>query len=149
MFDLLLAPLFVRALVLAAWRRSAAGLLLASAATCLWSLLLAAGWCGRGADATGNVMTLIFVGPSATPGASARVPWSPTLAAHPLGAKLVLSGLFGAAFAAAWLGAGRFSPLSDESSRRKKLGLAFLLPALLILAQVVCLELTDFLASRT
>jgi len=148
-FDLLLAPLFVRALLLAAWRRSAAGLLLGSAGTGLWSLLLAAGWYGRGADSSGNFMTLIFVGPSATPGASARVPWSSTLAAHPLGAKLVLVALFGAAFGAAWLGAGRFSPLSDESSRRKKLGLAFLLPALLLVAQVVCIELTELLASRT
>ncbi len=52
------------------------------------------------------------------------------------------------AFAVAWLGARRYSPLNDESSRRKKLGLAFLLPALLVVSQVICVELTDVLGSR-
>ncbi len=147
MFDLFLVPVFVRALVLAAWRRSAAGLFFVSAATCLWCLLLAAGWYGRGADASGGFMVLIFLGPSATPGSIAGVPLSALLAAHPIGAKVVLSALFAAAFAAAWHGASRFSPLSDESSRRKKLGLAFLMPSLLLFAQTVCLVLTEMLAS--
>jgi hypothetical protein len=146
-FDIFLVPVFVRALALAAWRRSAAGLFFTSAATCLWCLLLAAGWYGRGADVNGGAMVLIFLGPSATPGSSASVPLSALLATHPIGAKAVLSALFAAAFVAAWRGALQFSPLSDESSRRKKLGLAFLMPSLLLFAQMVCLAITEVLAS--
>lgn len=148
MFDVLLVPLFVRALFASARRRFVAGLLFSAAASTLWSLLLAAGWYGRGADATGAVTTLIFVGPSAVPGPTPAVPASALLAAHPIAAKGLLSLLFTAAFAAAWRDALRFSPLSDEASARKKLGLVFLMPALLILAQVVCLALHEALVEH-
>ncbi len=148
MFDLLLIPLFARALFHSARRRFLAGLLLTSAATCLWFLLLAAGWYGRGADATGSFMLLIFVGPSATPGPIAPVPLSTLLAAHPIAAKLILSALFAAAFALAWRSALRFSPLSDESDTRKHLGLVYLMPSLLLFAQVVCLQLADLLVAH-
>jgi hypothetical protein len=147
-FDVFLLPLFLRALVASARRRFGAGLVSASAALLLWGLLVAAGWLGRGADVTGGLMILIFVGPSATPGPTARVPASALLAAHPIGAKLALSGLLTLGFAAAWIGAGRFSPLSDEASTRKKLGLAFLMPALLVLVQAICLGLTEALAAH-
>jgi hypothetical protein len=147
-FDVFLLPLFLRALVVSAWRRFAAGLVSATAATSLWCLLLAAGWLGRGADANGGLMTLIFVGPSATPGPTARVPASALLAAHPIGAKLGLCGLLLGGFAAAWIGANRFSPLSDAASTRKKTGLVFLMPALLVLGQAICLWMTELLAAR-
>jgi hypothetical protein len=140
--------LFVRVLVASTRRRSGVGLLVGASAWLLWALLLAAGWIGRGADAQGAVMTMIFVGPSAVPGATSRVPASAILAAHPVAAKVALGGVLLGGFAAAWRSARALSPLSDESSARKKLGLAFLMPALLVLAQAVCLALTELLAQR-
>ena len=144
MFDVALVLLFARALLTSAHRRFAAGLLLTTSASLLWFLLAAAGWYGRAADEmrlTGALI-LVFLGPSAVPAPTAKVPWSAQLAQHPIGAKVIIALLFAAAFRIAWLGALRFSPLSDEASARKKLGLVFLANAILVTLQVICLELT-------
>lgn len=142
-FDVFLALIFVRALAISAWHRFSAGLAGAAAGTLLWLGLAASGWCGRGADElrmTG-VWVLVFIGPSAVPAPCAKLWWSPTLAAHPVGAKLAVAVAFAVPFAVAWRRALELSPLSDEASALKKLALVYLVPALLLVVQIVCLEM--------
>jgi hypothetical protein len=150
MFDVLLAPIFLHALVISARRRFAAGFLGAAAGTLLWLGLAASGWYGRGADAlrmTG-VWFLVFLGPSAVPAPTSRVPGSAALAAHPLLGKLAVAAAFAASFAVAWRRAQALSPLSDEASALKKLGLVYLGPALLLIMQTVCVELAELASAR-
>jgi hypothetical protein len=142
-FDLLTAPLFLRLLVASTTLRSAQGMLFAVLANVAWGALVAAGWLGRGAE---SYATFIFVGPSASPGATRWVLGSAQLSHHAIAANLGVGALLVLGFAATWRSALGWSPLSDEASRRKKLGLAFLAPALLVLAQTLCLALTEVLS---
>ena len=143
MFDVFLALLFVRALATSARRRFLVAFLASGAGMLLWLGLAAAGWYGRGADGLGmtGAWLLVCLGPSAVPAPTARVPWSVVLATHPVSSKLVVATLFAVPFALAWHRAQGLSPLSDEASAFKKLGLVYLMPALLLVAQVVCLEI--------
>jgi hypothetical protein len=136
MFDVFVALLLVRALLASARGRSRSAVA-TSAALLLWAALAAAGWYGRGADGLGlsGAWLLALLGPSAVPVATPAVPFSAILADHPHAARLVLTGLLGAGFAAAWRHAGLVSPLSDEAVRRKDVGLAILAPALLVALQ--------------
>jgi hypothetical protein len=144
-FDVFLAILFIRTLVISAARRFSVGLVGAGAGALLWLGLVAAGWYGRGADELPMVgaWLLVLLGPSAVPGPTAKVPWSAVLAAHPVGAKIVVAAFFALPFVLAWRRAQRLSPLSDEASALKKLALVYLMPALLLFAQVVCLEVAE------
>ncbi len=145
MFDLLLALLFARALVVAGWRRFPAGLVGGGAGVLLWLGLVAAGWYGGEAGALGmaGVWMMLLFGPSAVPGPAAGVPLSAVLAAHPAAAKLLVGAAFAAPFALAWRRAQRWSPLSDEASAQKRLGLVFLLPALLLVLQALCAGIAE------
>jgi hypothetical protein len=150
MFDVFLALLFIRALAISAWHRFSAGVVTTAAGTLLWLGLAASGWYGRGADElrmTG-VWLLVFLGPSAVPAPTPTVPWSAALAVHPVGGKLAVAAAFVVPFALAWRRAQRLSPLSDEASALKKLGLVYLMPALLLVAQTVCIELAELLSDR-
>jgi hypothetical protein len=142
-FDVFLAIIFVRALVISAWRRFPTGLVASGAGTLLWLGMAAAGWYGRGADGLGiaGAWLLVFLGPSAVPAPKANAPCSTVMAMHPVGTKLVVAMAFAVPFAVAWCRARRLSPLSDEASALKKLGLVYLAPALLLLAQVACWEI--------
>ena len=144
-FDVFLALLFVRALALSAWRRFPAGFVVGGVGALLWLGLAVSGWYGRGADelrATG-VLLLVFLGPSAVPAPTTAVPWSRVLALHPAGGKLAVAVLFAVPFALAWRRAEGLSPLSNEASALKKLGLVYLGPALLLVAQAVCLGIAE------
>ncbi|APR77683.1 Hypothetical protein A7982_03030 [Minicystis rosea] len=134
MLDLFLALLLARTLFAAGRARSAQAITAALGATLLWIALALAGWYGRMADTLGpqGAWLLAFLGPSALPGATSRVPASALLAAYPSLARAVLAGILGAGFAATWRWAEAVSPLSDESVRRKEIALTFLLPALLV-----------------
>jgi hypothetical protein len=142
-FDVFLALILVRVLVISARRRFDIGLLASAAGALLWAGLAAAGWYGRGADAFGasGAWLLVFFGPSTVPRATAAVPLSATLADHPIAAKLVLAAMLLVPFTVAWRRAERISPLSDDASALKKLALVYVVPALLVLAQVVCLAM--------
>jgi hypothetical protein len=144
-FDVVLAVIFVRALVISAWRRFPVGVVSGGAGALLWLGLAAAGWCGRGADAQGmsGAGLLIFFGPSVVPVPAAQVPWSAAMAAHPVLCKLAVAALFAVPFAWAWGRAQRLSPLSDEASALKKLGLVYLVPALLLTTQAACLAVAE------
>ncbi len=145
MFDVFLALIVARVLVISVRRRFVPGIVSGGGGALLWVALVASGWFGRGADAlhmTG-VLLLVFLGPSVTPGPTANVPWSAALAAHPVGAKLVMAAAFAVPFALAWRRAQRLSPLSDEASELKRLGLVYLVPALLVIVQAMCLEGAD------
>jgi hypothetical protein len=63
-----------------------------------------------------------------------------------VGAKVVVAALFVLPFALAWRRAQKLSPLSDEASALKKLALVYLMPALLLVAQSVCLEVAEVAA---
>ena len=145
MFDVFLALLFVRVLATSARRRFVAALLASGAGMLLWLGLAAAGWYGHGADRLGmtGAWLLVCLGPSAVPASTARVPWSAVLAAHPVSGKLVVAALLAVPFALAWHRAQGLSPLSDEASALKKLGLVYLMPALLLVAQAVCFEIGE------
>jgi hypothetical protein len=147
-FDVILALIFARALFVSAWRRFPAGFLACTAGSLLWAGLAVSGWLGRRADGmdVAGVLILCFVGPSAVPGPTPAVPGSALLADHPIGAKLLIAAIFAVAFALAWRRALGGSPLSDEASRWKRLALVYLVPVLLLLAQGVCLELTEIAA---
>jgi hypothetical protein len=139
-FDVSFTLVLARVLIVSARRRFGIGLLTSAAGALLWAGLAAAGWYGRGADAFGasGAWLLVFFGPSAAPRATPAVPLSAALAEHPIGAKLVLAAVFLVPFTVAWRRAERLSPLSDDASALKKLGLVYLVPALLVLVQVVC-----------
>jgi hypothetical protein len=147
-FDVILALLFTRALLVSAWRRFPAGVLASAAGSLLWLALAASGWYGRRADDMHLTGALIlgFLGPSAVPGPTPQVPASALLADHPIGDKLAVAAVFGVAFTLAWRRALRVSPLSDAASAWKKLALVYLVPVLLLVAQVVCLALTEIVA---
>jgi hypothetical protein len=90
-----------------------------------------------------GVWLLVLLGPSAAPAPTAKVPWSEVLAAHPVGAQSAAAALFLVPFAVAWRRAARLSPLSDEASSLKKLGLVFLVPALLLVAEAACRAIAE------
>lgn len=143
MFDVLLALLLLRALMIAARGRSLPAFAAAALGSAGFAILALAGWHGRLADDLGRVglAMLVMVGPSALPGPAGGIPLSALVGAHPLLSRLALSLVLGLGFAAAFRHAGRVSPLSDESVRRKEIGLALLAPALLMLVEVMTFAL--------
>jgi hypothetical protein len=147
--DVFLALVILRALAVSAWRRFPAGIVAGGLGALLWAALGASGWYGRGSDGLGipGLWLLVLVGPSAAPAPTARVPGSEILAAHPVGTKLAATVLFLVPFAVAWRRAEGLSPLSDEASSLKKLGLVFLVPALLLFAAAACAGLAEVAAS--
>lgn len=149
-FDIFLVLMALRGLWLAAIRRFGAGLAGCGAALALWLGLAGSGWYGRGAEEmkTTGLLILVFLGPSAVPAPTPRVPFSGLLAEHPVGGKLAMAALFLWPFAAAWRWAQALSPLADEASARKKLALVYLAPALLLVGQAVCLVVAAVAGAR-
>jgi hypothetical protein len=140
MLDVFLALLLLRALLISLHRRYLPAVVASAAALLLWAALAAAGWWGRDAERFGlsGAGMLAMLGPSTMPGATPAVPGSALLAAHPIPARAALAGLLVAGFAATWRHAARVSPLGDEADRRKALGLALLVPALLVAVHAAC-----------
>jgi hypothetical protein len=144
-FDVFLALLLARALAISVSRRFLAGMVAAAAAASLWLGLAASGWLGRGADGMPimGAWILILIGPTAVPAPTPSVPWSHVMAAHPTTSKAVLAALLAVPFVLAWTRASAHSPLSDRASELKKLALVYLMPVLLLVAQVVIVALAE------
>ncbi len=149
MFDLFLALFFARTLIVSAWRRFPAGLAGGGAGVLLWLSIASCGCWGGGTSAPGmaGVWMFFLFGPSAVPGPVDGVPPSAVVAAHPMVVRLLATAAFAAPFAVAWSRAQRLSPLSDEASALKRLGLVFLVPTLLLVGQVACMMLAEVAAA--
>jgi hypothetical protein len=148
-FDVFLALLLARVLAVSAHRRFLTGFVAGAAAALLWFGLAASGWLGRGADGMPIIgaWILILIGPSAVPAPTPRVLWSSVMAAHPTASKAALAAVLAVPFAVAWTRANAHSPLSDRASALKKLALVYLLPVVLLVAQVALVALAEIAGS--
>jgi hypothetical protein len=136
-------------LAVSAYRRFLTGFVAGAAAAALWFGLAASGWLGRGADEMRimGAWILMLVGPSAVPAPTPRVPWSGVMAAHPTASKAALAAVLAVPFVVAWTRASAHSPLSDRASALKKLALVYLLPVVLLVAQVTLVGLAEIAGS--
>jgi hypothetical protein len=149
-FDVFLGLTLLRALAASARRRFVPGLVAVAAGAVLWVGLVASGWLGRGADGSGTsgAWVLVFLGPSAAIAPTPSVRWSGAMAAHPIGSKALVLAALALPFVLAWTRASALSPLSDQASALKKLGLVYLVPVVLLLVQLVVLVIADVAGDR-
>jgi hypothetical protein len=149
--DLLLVALLLHAFGLSARHRSRFGALgLGVSAFCLALvvLLALAGWHSRRLEEMGGwgAVLMVFVGPGVAPGVSDRVPFSAALAAFPLASRVLVVALCAGACGVMFHAAPRSGHESDAADRLRRLGLAFVLPAVVAVALPLFFALADRLA---
>jgi hypothetical protein len=150
MTDLAIIIFLLRALVISARLRWAAGLGCALAIVTVWTLLAVTGWYGHDAQRWGlnGAWMLLLLGPSSILGPSSVFPLANAIGPYAVLIRVAVAALALSGVVLGAHSANRYSPISEEIVHWNRGALAFLPPLLLVGGQILIFAVSSLLPSE-